>query len=143
MPDILCDFPVNAPIERVFAAISTPEGLDAWWTLRSAGEPRPGATYQFYFGEPYDWRGVVSRLEPGRLIEWHFTRSDADWKGTRVGAELTQTKGGTQVQFWHRGGPDTNAHYRTSSFCWAMYLRLLKRWAEAGEVVPYERRLDA
>jgi hypothetical protein len=35
-----------------------------------------------------------------------------------------------------------SAHYRTSSFCWAMYLRLLKRYVEHGEVVPYEKRLD-
>jgi hypothetical protein len=47
------------------------------------------------------------------------------------------------VQFWYRGWPDPNAHYRTSSFRWAMYLRLLKRWAETGEVVPYLRRLEA
>ena len=36
-----------------------------------------------------------------------------------------------------------NAHYRTSAFCWAMYLRLLKKYVETGEVVPYERRLEA
>lgn len=46
------------------------------------------------------------------------------------------------MQFWHRGWLEANVHYRTSSFCWAMYLRLLKRWVEAGEVVPYERRLE-
>jgi hypothetical protein len=29
-----------------------------------------------------------------------------------------------------------------SSYCWAMYLRLLRRNVEAGEVVPYAQRLD-
>jgi uncharacterized protein YndB with AHSA1/START domain len=59
MPEILHDFPINAPIERVFAAFSTPQGLNAWWTLHAAGEPRAEATYEFFFGESYDWRGVV------------------------------------------------------------------------------------
>lgn len=143
MPDILHDFPISAPIERVFAAVSTPQGLDAWWTLRAAGEPRRGATHDLFFGPSYDWRGVVSRFEAGRLIEWEFTQSDADWHGTRVGVELTPADGGTHVRFWHRAWPEANAHFRTSSFCWAMYLRLLKRWTETGEVVPYERRLEA
>ena len=143
MPDILHDFPVTATLERVFAAFATPQGLHAWWTLRASGEPRPGATYDFFFGPSYDWRAVVSRLDPGRLIEWEFTQADADWHGTKVGVELTLVGGDTHVQFWHRGWREANAHFRTSSFCWAMYLRLLKRWSEAGVVVPYDRRLDA
>ena len=31
---------------------------------------------------------------------------------------------------------------RTSCYCWVMYLRILKRYVEHGEMVPYERRLD-
>ena len=54
MPDIRHDFPANAPIECVFAAFSTPEGLDAWRTLQAAGESHAGGTYEFMFGEPYD-----------------------------------------------------------------------------------------
>jgi len=33
--------------------------------------------------------------------------------------------------------------FGTSCYCWAMYLRLLARHVERGEVVPYEARLDA
>lgn len=143
MPDILHDFPVNAPLERVSDAFATPQGLDAWWTLRARGEARVGAIWELHFGEGYDWRGVVSRTEFGRLIEWTIKLSDADWNGTRVGAALTPIDGGTHVRFWHEGWPEANAHYRTSAFCWAMYLRLLKKYVETGEVVPYGRRLEA
>ena len=48
----------------------------------------------------------------------------------------------TQLRFAHLGWPQVNEHYRVSSFCWAMYLRLLRRHLEAGELVPYERRLE-
>jgi hypothetical protein len=27
-------------------------------------------------------------------------------------------------------------------YCWAIYLRVLRRWLEHGERVPYEQRLD-
>ncbi len=33
-------------------------------------------------------------------------------------------------------------HYRISCYCWAMYLRILKRYLEHGETVQYARRLD-
>jgi len=32
MADIIHEFTVKAPRERVFQAFATPEGLDSWWT---------------------------------------------------------------------------------------------------------------
>lgn len=143
MADIFHDFPVNASLQRVFEAVSTPAGLDKWWTKRSSGEPREGAEYELWFGPEYDWRAVVSRRVPHTEFELKVTRSDQDWLGTRVGFILNERDGVTQVQFHHSGWPSANDHYRVSCFCWAMYLRLLKRYIEGGEVVPYEERLDA
>jgi hypothetical protein len=40
------------------------------------------------------------------------------------------------------GWPVDNEHWRISCYCWAMYLRLLRRYLEHGEIVPYERRLE-
>lgn len=34
MPDIVLDFPIRAARERVFQAVSNPDGLDRWWTER-------------------------------------------------------------------------------------------------------------
>jgi uncharacterized protein YndB with AHSA1/START domain len=140
--DILCDFPIQAPPAQVFAAISTPAGLDAWWTQRSKGSARVGATYDLWFPPDFDWRATVTACEPDRRFELEMTRSDADWNGTRVGFELESRGAATQLRFHHRAWPATNEHFRVSSFCWAMYLRLLRRHVEAGETVPYERRLS-
>jgi hypothetical protein len=72
-----------------------------------------------------------------------LTEADEDWQGTRVGFLLDENDGGTQVRFHHTGWPAANEHYRVSCYCWAMYLRLLKRYVEHGEVVDYDVRLDA
>jgi uncharacterized protein YndB with AHSA1/START domain len=140
--DILHDFPVSAPIDRVFAAVSTPAGLDQWWTQRSLGSPRLGAEYELGFGPGYDWRGRLTRCTAPEAIEYELTRADSDWTGTRVGFALSPAGSGTQVRFHHTGWPQTNEHYRTSSYCWAMYLRVLKRSLEFGESVPYDQRLE-
>jgi hypothetical protein len=47
------------------------------------------------------------------------------------------------VYFYHLCWPEANEHWRVSNYCWAMYLRILKRYLESGESVAYEKRLDA
>ena len=142
MHDILQDFPIAAPPEQVFRAVSTPDGLDEWWTLRSTGNPRVGAAYELDFGPAYQWRAEVTKSVPGSAFELRMTKSDDDWSGTVVGFELRPDDGGTQVRFYHRGWPQANEHYRTSNHCWAMYLRILRRHLESGESVPYDQRLS-
>jgi uncharacterized protein YndB with AHSA1/START domain len=142
MPDILHDFPIAAPASRVFRAVSTPADLDQWWTKRSSGNPTKGAEWELWFGPEYDWRAVVSRSTPDRSFEFKLVSSGPDWLGTLVGFELAAQQNTTQVHFHHTGWPEQNEHYRISCYCWAMYLRVLRRFLEHGETVPYERRLN-
>lgn len=102
-----------------------------------------GAEYELSFGPGYDWRAVVSSCIPDVEFELAMIGSQEDWRGTRVGVRLEDDNGVTQVRFHHLGWPEANEHYRVSCYCWAMYLRLLKRYLEHGEVVPYEDRLEA
>jgi uncharacterized protein YndB with AHSA1/START domain len=143
MADIFLDFPINAPRNRVFDAISTADGLAKWWTKRTTGKPRLGCVYELWFGPEYDWRAVVSIYVEGTEFEFEIKESMKDWEGTQVGFRLEESKGVTQVRFHHTGWPEANDHFRGSTFCWALYLRLLKRYVEFGEVVPYEDRENA
>ena len=143
MADIFHDFVIRASPQRVFHAVSTPAALDAWWTKTSAGEPELGTPYDLNFGPGYDWLAVVSRSVPGVEFQLEMSSADADWLGSRVGFSLSsKAEGVTNVRFQHTGWPAKNEHYRGSCYCWAMYLRLLKRYVENGEVVLFEKRLD-
>jgi len=141
--DIYHQFPINAPLRQVFEAISTPDGLDSWWTLRAAGIPSEGEEYEFWFGSEADWRAVVSVYVPEESLEFTMTEAQQDWMGTRVGFGIDEKDGVTNVRFYHTGWPRANEHFQESSYCWAMYLRLLKRYVERGEVVPYSERPEA
>jgi uncharacterized protein YndB with AHSA1/START domain len=143
MPDVFQDFPIKAPARQVFEAVSTPAGLDAWWSQSSSGQAEEGAEYKLGFGPGYDWLARVSRCVPDTEFEFELTEADGDWKGTRVGFSLEESNGVTQVRFHHTGWPDANEHYRVSCHCWALYLRLLRRYVERAEVVEYENRLEA
>jgi uncharacterized protein YndB with AHSA1/START domain len=142
MADVLHDFFIKAGTEKVFAAISESAQIDNWWSLHCAGQPTMGGEYHLFFGEPWDWRARVTRFEPGSAFEWHMTEAMDDWIGTRVGFDLSATEGGTKVRFYHRGWAEESEHFRISSYCWAQLLHLLKRWVEAGEVMPHAERLE-
>ena len=144
MPDIVHEFFVGSTPAAVFAVISTPEGLAQWWTQSSSGRVAKGAEYGLDFGPAHQWVGVVTRCEPYAHFELQITRSDPDWSGTRVGFSLTpEGERRTRVLFRHSGWPAANEHWRVSGYCWAMYLRLMRRHVEHGEFVPYGKRLEA
>ncbi|HXW54754.1 MAG TPA: SRPBCC domain-containing protein [Candidatus Cybelea sp.] len=144
MADILQEFTVKASPERVFDMFATPDGLDRWWTQSSSGQAKENAEYRLCFGPGYDWRARVTRCSPGSAFELLMTQAHEDWKGTRVGCQLEPDgTSGTLVRFYHAGWPEQNEHWRVSCYCWAMYLRLLRRNLEHAEFVPYEKRLDA
>jgi uncharacterized protein YndB with AHSA1/START domain len=143
MPSIVHELVVKAPPDRVFRAMATPEGLDRWWTKTSQGKPQEGAEYGLFFGPEFDWQGKVTRYQPHSTFELQMTKAHPDWIGTRVGCELhAEGTGNTRVLFYHTGWPTENEHWRVSCFCWAMYLRVMRRNLEYGDTVPYENRLD-
>jgi uncharacterized protein YndB with AHSA1/START domain len=142
MASVLLDVPIRASPARVFEAISTQQGLDRWWTKRSSGTPALGAEFELWFGPDHDWRARVVRLEPDREFELEMIHADRDWTGTRIGFELAPVGKVTWLHFSHLDWLDSNEHYRNSCNCWALYLRILRRYLEHGETVPYERRLE-
>lgn len=142
MPDIYLDVPIKAPIERVFGAISTPEGLETWWTKRSTGIPQPGATCELWFGPEHDWRAQVVRCIAGAEFELEMTQADRDFLGMHVGFRLDAGAPATWVHFHHTSWAGLNAHYRISCNCRAMHHRVMRRPLEHGETALYDRRLD-
>jgi len=75
MFDIHQNFVVNASSQKVFEAFCSPQSLDSWRTLHSAGKPQTGNTYTFYFGPGYDWRVKVIHLLPGYELTWEMFKT--------------------------------------------------------------------
>jgi len=140
MADILHDLTVDAPPAAVFEAVSTPAGLDTWWTWSCTGRPARGETFVLGFTPEYKWLAQVTRYEPLRVFELTLTDAQDDWRGTRVLFDLEPVAGGTVVHFSHMGWADSDAHFRQSSFCWALYLNVMRRHLESGIETPYDAR---
>src|SRR5215831_14541634 len=143
MPEIIHEFSVKASPQSVFDMFATPVGLDKWWTKTSSGDPKVGAIYRLDFGPGYAWKARVTECAPGLAFELEMTDAHEDWLRSKVGCKLNKERqGGTRVLFYHWGWPEENEHWRTSNFCWAMYLRILRRSLDYGDTVPYDQRLE-
>ena len=114
MADIVHHFQIKASPQQIFRAISTPQGLDAWWSKSSKGRPGKGEEYELGFGPGYDWRAEVSEFVPEGQFELRLIDAQEDWLETRVGFCLDQQQDLTQVRFHHSGWPQDNEHYRVS-----------------------------
>lgn len=143
MPDIFHDLTIRASRGEVFRMVATAEGLDQWWTARCSGTPATGNEYSLYFDPKHDWKAVVTDCLPDSVFELRMTDAGYDWTGTIVRFELLEHSGSTRLRFSHLGWSEVTDHFRVTSFCWASYLRLLKRAMELGEVCPADQRYES
>jgi uncharacterized protein YndB with AHSA1/START domain len=137
---IFHDLIIHAKVDKVFDAITQPEHLVNWWPLKCTGTPVLGEQYNFYFTPEYDWYGDVIKCEPDSAFHIKMTRSDEDWDPTSFGFDVTQEPEYVQVNFWHKGWPSCNHHFKRSSYCWAILLKGLKDYVEKGIIVPFKER---
>lgn len=139
--NIYHDLVIKSTLKEVFDAVSKPEHLNNWWTLKCTGTPELNAEYNFYFAPEYDWYGKVITCQPNHAFYIKMKKTnDEDWNPTTFGFNLEQIKEGVQVRFFHIDWPLCNHHFRHSSFCWALLLNGLKNYLEKGVVIPFKDR---
>ncbi|WOD43258.1 SRPBCC family protein [Hwangdonia lutea] len=131
---------IKASSKDVFDAVSQPEHLNNWWTLKSSGKPELNSEYNLNFTDDYNWFCKVSKVINNASFHLKMTEADKDWEPTTFGFNLEQTENGTLVKFSHVNWPENNHHFKHSSFCWAMLLNGLKNYLEKGVIVPFEDR---
>ncbi|GJM30407.1 MAG: hypothetical protein DHS20C17_30420 [Cyclobacteriaceae bacterium] len=140
--DIVHYLQINSTIENVYHAISTSRGIASWWSLSASGHSELGAILELDFGPGYQWQAQVTGMVSPTEFELILTKADPDWIDSTVGFQLSGNQNLIDVRFYHKGWKEANDHYYTSCYCWAMYLRIMKRYVEHGETVDYHQRLD-
>jgi len=149
MHDIVHELTIDAPLDAVYAAVSTGPGLASWWSsdvsLESAGiapggevAPREGDVLSVGF----DDRAVVMRLridtlngpdDDGPALA-HLTclGGPEEWPGTQIAFRIeSAADGGTTLRFWHGGWEYEDGALPRCSFRWALLLDALRRSLES------------
>ena len=131
---------INTSPNAIFDAVSLPEHLNNWWTLKSSGKPELHSEYNLNFTDNYNWFCNVSKLKANESFYLKMTQSDSDWNSTTFGFDLEVQEKGTLVKFSHVSWQEANHQFKTASFCWAMLLNGLKNYLEKKVILPFEER---
>jgi uncharacterized protein YndB with AHSA1/START domain len=123
--------------EQAYKALTSRDGLAAWWTNDTQGASRVGDTIRFRFGERGGFEMKVLELAPAQRVLWEVVSGPAEWIGTRVRFELRQEGGYTIVLFTHQGWKEPVEFMHHCSTKWATFLMSLKALLETGKGEPW------
>jgi uncharacterized protein YndB with AHSA1/START domain len=137
MPDILHRLTIKAPPERVYRALTTPEGVRAWWTGDCDLATEVGGPALFRFSNGRVTEARVETLEPSVRVEWTVVSAFMPgWIGTRISFELIPDEGGTTIAFFHRGFAEDDKWFALTTTGWGYYLVSLQQLLERGKGAP-------
>ena len=129
---------VKATPETIYKAISTTEGLGAFWTSESKAESKVGSIASFGFGGPTQ-RMRVDELVPGKRVKWTGLADFPNWGDTTVSWDISPAESGeTSVTFRHANWPETVSQDDLGSinYTWGLIVERLKQYAETGKPNP-------
>jgi uncharacterized protein YndB with AHSA1/START domain len=129
----------NTTLERVFATLTTIEGLAGWWTTDTYGiADREDGILQFRFGAGgFDMK--VVKFEPPHQVHWEVIALEKEWIGTTIRWELKQEGDFIIVLFSHLHWKEATEFMRHCSTKWAIFLMSLKALVETGTGSPNPR----
>jgi len=141
MADIIHEVGIEAPVSKVYAALSTVDGVASWWTRETTGESKLGGRMRVRFQSPTGaevgkMEFELAKLEPNSAVRWRFTSGPEEWLGTDVTFDLSQKGEGTLILFGHRNWPNAERFMAHCSMKWATFLLSLKQLLETGQGRP-------
>lgn len=128
---------IKAPVEKVYAALTTQEGLAGWWTPETQAQPTTGSIARFAFGTDYFKEMKIETLQPYSKVAWLCIRAFPEWIGTRLSFALEPHTKGCTLLFRHEGWQAYSDEFASCSFDWALFLRSLRLLCETGKGLPY------
>lgn len=142
MVDIIHRVSIKAPLAKVYAALSTVEGVAGWWTKETSGASKPGGAVQVVFrsaagDEIGKMELEVVKLAPNEGVHWRFKSGPPEWVGTDVTFSLSQAGDDTVLLFGHRNWREAVELTAHCSMKWATFLLSLREYVETGTGKPY------
>ena len=140
MVDILHRVGIKSSPNDVYKALTTREGLAAWWTNNTHGESKVGGVVKFRFSARGSEIGgfdmKVIELEPAKRVLWQVVDGPEEWIGTKISFDLKQASDHAIVLFKHQDWREPVEFMHHCSTKWATYLMSLKSLVETRKGSP-------
>ncbi|MEV6196624.1 SRPBCC domain-containing protein [Streptomyces sp. NPDC051920] len=135
MADILHRVGTTAARDTVYQALTTVDGLAAWWTTDTKGSGDD--VLQFRFGDVGGFDMKVLELRPDARVRWEVVDGPEEWIGTTVTFDLKQDGEWTIILFAHEGWREQVEFMNHCTTKWALFLMSLKSLVETGTGAPH------
>lgn len=158
MIDIRHTLVIEAAPHTIYNALTTANGLSAWWTPNTQAIAEIGSIAKFPFEGDYVKNMEIVDLLPDEFVKWRCVAGDKEWIDTEVTfklvqkdlpllqiehpevtGQLEQSKDlvKTVLLFEHKDWKAYSPSFAECSYTWAIFLRSLKLYCETGKGRPW------
>lgn len=140
---------IKAPLQKVYDALATTDGISGWWSQHTTGVSQVGKVIEIGF---FSLEGTelgsmsmeVKALEFGKKVQWTFITGPAEWIGTDAVFELYQEGDFTIVLFGHKNWREEVEFTAHCSMKWGTFMLSLKDFVETGKgrPSPHDIKID-
>ena len=139
--DLIHRIEIAAPAEKIYRALTTEEGIKAWWTSDVKMEAHAGGKAVFgFFKHSTIFQMRIEQLTPPALVRWTCVENTTspDWIGTTQEFILEpQPAGEVLLKFCHGGWKSGGDHCYHCNTTWGHLLVCLKQYTERDVKNPY------
>ncbi|MEW4925694.1 SRPBCC domain-containing protein [Algibacter sp. 2305UL17-15] len=139
MANIRHNLTIEAPVKKVYDAITLEQGLRGWWTNDASAKPEIGHINHFKFGTEYFNKMEVSKLKFPTNVTWICKDGDKEWIGTKLTFDLEDKEGVTSLKFSHLNWAEESEFFGFCNHQWGRFLDSLKSLCETGKGQPFKQ----
>jgi uncharacterized protein YndB with AHSA1/START domain len=136
VPKIDHELKIDAPPERVYAALTTLEGVKGWHNPTVTGSGEVGTEWVFSFDDHPEFGWEVTASDAPSRVVWRCTRGPGDSVGTTATFTVAAVGARTLLELQHAGWPGTHGNFRKCNTTWGVLLHHLRDYVETGAVAP-------
>ncbi|RYY49590.1 MAG: SRPBCC domain-containing protein [Chitinophagaceae bacterium] len=140
---------IKAPLEKVYQALTSINGLAGWWTTDTSGSAAMGDNIFFRFtNEQGKALGAIKMevrlLEENETVHWVCQEGPKEWIGTDIVFDIHEEDGFSIVLFQHCNWKQWVEFTAHCSMKWAVFMLSLKELLETGKgkPAPLDMKID-
>lgn len=129
---------IDAPPDKVYAALATQVGLRGWWTADTRAEEKTGGEAEFGFDERSAvFHMTIEELAPNKRVVWSCHGDHPEWDGTVLTWTLMPEKNRTILRFAQSNWKDYSDFCATCNTTWGELIYRLKDYVEGRNPGPH------
>jgi uncharacterized protein YndB with AHSA1/START domain len=139
MHSILHRITIETSPENLYRALTTEQGLSAWWTKTKTNGDKAGSTNSFFFGPDgsHQVDMQIETLKTNEIVAWQCVAGPWSETGLFTFA-ITPDERGAVLHFSHQGWSETNDFYQHCNCKWGFFLAVsMKSYLEKGAGQPH------